>query len=244
MAEHGAEAAVIDPNDKLGRKNRYISRIRDLNTLKTLLDYAIEGVILDFGCGSGNLSEFLDKNGFSTIGIDISRQILAYTSNHKFKKPHLFVQYDGLHLPLLPNSVSACVTFGVLNYISKGSELDFILRELFRVIEPGGLIITIEQTSRKSYFDPELFKTQRTKEEFSNFFSNSGFQKKLIKIIRYGHFPFIYLIRYGLIPEKLFSLFSMLEEAYGFVFSIPFFDYTDTLFVYQKPYDEPKKRMK
>jgi ubiquinone/menaquinone biosynthesis C-methylase UbiE len=236
-AELGPDRSVTDRNDKKGNKTKYITWLRDRAVLDEISDIAPSSRILDLGCGSGNLSKTLDKVGHCVSGAEISLKILKYTQHHKFRQPSVFAQYDGKSLPFSANSFDACVISGVLCYLNDADSLFQILKEVSRVLKPGGRLVAVEQTRHSRKFKRNKMKLLRPATEILQTLAEAGLVNKSKQIIRRGHFPLIYPIRYGLIPPLFFTSIGKIEVFFGRVFSRPLFDYADTVFVAEKPYD-------
>jgi len=234
MAKFGPDASVIDPNDQKGYKNKYIASLRDRAILNVLEDKSTPAIVLDFGCGSGNLSKTLSRNGYWVAGVDISFNLLSYAHRHKFNNHNLFTQYDGERLPFSSNSIDACAIYGVLIYFRDDALFCKTLKEIKRVLKPNGRLVAIEQTRRTATWNPSEMKSQRSADEVLKLLEKSGFHNKENRIIRRGHFPLIYAIRYGLVPQILFQQICKAEELIGKVFKKPLLDYVDTLFVSEK----------
>ena len=234
QAKHGPDAAVIDPNDTFGYKNNYIAILRNQLILDALFRLPEGSTILDFGCGSGNVSKLLADNGFATVGIDISMSLLKYTHRHDLSNQSIFMRYDGRSLPFRSTVFNGCVTYVVLNYFVNSAALDAILKDIYRVLKPGAFFVFIEQIRAQNTLSEDGIKMQRTVHEFVNKIQSAGFQKVTHQIVRRGHFPLIYLIRYGILPISLFPAVAKVEKWLGKVFPKVRFDYAETLFIGEK----------
>mmetsp|Transcript_21408 Transcript_21408/g.47455 ORF Transcript_21408/g.47455 Transcript_21408/m.47455 type:complete len:296 (+) Transcript_21408:84-971(+) len=104
--------------------------------------------VLDAGCGGGLISNSLARRGHNITGIDISVGALDYArdtaraeglENARFEMGSLY------ELPYASHSFDAVVCSDVLEHIT---DLKSVLRELRRVLRPGGLLLvdTINRT--------------------------------------------------------------------------------------------------
>ena len=105
--------------------------------------------VLDSCCGTGDLAIAAAEAGGNVTGIDFSRPMLERARR---KAPDLeWVEADALALPLADGSFDAAtVGFGVRNL----SELDRGLRELRRVLRPGGRLAILEITRPSGLLAP------------------------------------------------------------------------------------------
>lgn len=99
-----------------------------------------EGLVLDLGCGTGNMTEFLAAKGYDMIGVDYSEDMLEIASEKKEKS-----QYDILYLCQdmrefeLYGTVRAVVSVcDSLNYITDLSELTEVFKLVNNYLDPGG----------------------------------------------------------------------------------------------------------
>ena len=106
--------------------------------------------VLDAACGTGDLALADLRAGASRVtGLDFSERMLARA---RAKAPALeWVQGDMLALPFEPESFDAAtVGFGVRNV----SDLPLGLRELRRVLRPGGRVAILEITQPRGVLKP------------------------------------------------------------------------------------------
>lgn len=121
--------------------------------LKTLLKQHPQ-TILDIATGTGDLA--IDAYNIlqpeSILAIDISEKMMAVGAR-KIEKLGLadkiaFQKEDCMHLALADNTFEAAiVAFGVRNF----ENLDKGLKEILRVLKPGGQLMILELTTPKSF---------------------------------------------------------------------------------------------
>jgi demethylmenaquinone methyltransferase/2-methoxy-6-polyprenyl-1,4-benzoquinol methylase len=100
------------------------------------LGLAEGATVLDIACGTGDLCRELARSGTRPVGIDLSRGMLA---NARTEAPLLHA--DALRLPVRGGSIDgATCGFALRNFVA----LDPVLRELARVLRPGGRIALLE----------------------------------------------------------------------------------------------------
>ncbi len=240
LANHDAQSSVLDPNDTLGAKTRYIREVTSQAFKSALNNSPTPSTLLDFGCGTGQNFSLLKSLGYQVAGVDISFPLLLQAQS-KNNKDIIKVQYDGYNLPFADNSVQTVISYGVLIYLIHSKDLLKCLKEINRVLCPSGKLIAIEQTTKKDKLSNDAIKLQRSKTQFIQAFLSAGFDFQSANILRRGHFPLIYLIRYGLIPDYLFPYIAKLEKTLGLMFPKQFLDYADTMFILKKSFYRNKK---
>lgn len=103
----------------------------------------IPKTILDLGCGTGTITQFLAQKGYDTIGIDISEDMLLVAKS-KAKKLNLDILYlcqDITSFELYGTVdciISLCDT---LNYITNELDLLKVFKLVNNYLEPNGLFI-------------------------------------------------------------------------------------------------------
>ena len=112
---------------------------------KWLGKYCLPGTkVLDFACGNGENGIYAATRGADTIGIDISPEGIV---NANKNAEHLgvadrckFFAMDGENMTFENDSFDIAVEYGALHHV----DLDAALKELVRVIKPGGRMICVE----------------------------------------------------------------------------------------------------
>ncbi|HET6402868.1 MAG TPA: class I SAM-dependent methyltransferase [Candidatus Kapabacteria bacterium] len=110
--------------------------------------FARGGFYLDVGCGNGAQTVLFAKHFERWMAIDVEdgrlaefRRELDRGSYEARTKPHEIVRYDGEHIPLEDNSVDVLTCIEVIEHTQSDART---VRELFRVLAPGGTaIITV-----------------------------------------------------------------------------------------------------
>lgn len=142
LAQLDPLASVLDPADRRGRKNHLIDLVH-----KRALGRAVGDIhgstVLDFGCGTGRLSEWLVRNGARVEGVDVTPEMVAVA---RTRVPQAqFQTIEGPTLPFADGRFDLVVTAYVLQYYVGGDSR--IAQELVRVLREGGNLVAIEQVA-------------------------------------------------------------------------------------------------
>jgi SAM-dependent methyltransferase len=96
------------------------------------------GPICDMGCGPGQITRYLHRKGVYPLGVDLSPRMIAEAQR---LNPEIhFRQADMLALPDADNSWGGIAAFYCIIHIPRDKIVD-ALREMKRVLKPGGLLI-------------------------------------------------------------------------------------------------------
>lgn len=100
--------------------------------------------VLDFGCGNGWVSVGLVRQGARAWGIDISGELIKQAKDqaeqYKLSDKIVFEKMAGEHLAFEDNFFDLVVGHAILHH----TDIDLAVRQIFRVLKPGGRAIFME----------------------------------------------------------------------------------------------------
>lgn len=109
-----------------------------------LNEYGIEdGIVLDLGCGTGTMTEYLADKGYDMIGVDNSEEMLEIALEKKQNSGHdiLYLCQDMREFELY-GTVRAIVSIcDSVNYITDPEELEQVFRWADNYLDPDGIFI-------------------------------------------------------------------------------------------------------
>lgn len=106
----------------------YLDRlVKELNLEKGSL-------ILDAGCGRGQISEYLVRSGYRVLSSDVVPENITDCGNES----KVLASID--NLPILSEAFDAIICTDVLEHIYPDTQ-DAVLKEFFRVLKPGGRLL-------------------------------------------------------------------------------------------------------
>jgi SAM-dependent methyltransferase len=167
-------------NDWFQEDYLLLYRHRDDKEARDFLDRVIPklvpmpvGFILDLACGAGRHSHYLYQKGFPVVGLDLSRPLLKQASSTVSSPKISWIRGDMRQVPLQNRSVSAVFNlFTSFGYFPKDSDDASVLREVLRVLIPGGWFVldtlnpsfvesNLEPMSQRRQGDVEIFEERR-----------------------------------------------------------------------------------
>jgi SAM-dependent methyltransferase len=109
------------------------------------------GPICDMGCGPGQIARYLHRQGVPTLGVDLSPKMVEEA--RRLNPEIHFHQGNMLSLPDAENSWGGIAAFYSIIHIPREQIVD-ALRELKRVLKPGGvLLVTFHIGSQIEHLD-------------------------------------------------------------------------------------------
>jgi SAM-dependent methyltransferase len=131
---------------------------------------------IDFGCGTGRSTRFLQKCGFDTVGVDISEQMITKareidpTGDYRLIKDGDFSRFEN-------NSYDLILSAFTFDNIPTGEKKMTLFQKLGNLLDAGGKIINLVSSPEIYLHEWASFSTKNYPE---NKFARSGDKVKII----------------------------------------------------------------
>lgn len=109
-----------------------------------LKEYGVkDGLVAELGCGTGNITGYLAKNGYDMIAVDNSDEMLSIAmEKEEAEQYHILYLNQDMREFELYGTVSAVVSIcDCLNYITDRQELEQVFRLVNNYLDPAGIFI-------------------------------------------------------------------------------------------------------
>lgn len=228
---------VMDPADAKGLKNKYID-IAQKRALEKELDISSVDRILDFGCGIGRISSWLASFNAEVVGIDSSIEMIEEAKENNSGPDLMFECCDSSRLPYEDNYFDKIISVMVMQHILESRDLRDSVREICRVLKPGGRIFLLEHVMRRNTserYQGKFYKILRTTNEYIDLFRSEDFTLTECEFINFG--IFYKLITMNILPSffmPLVPLFVTLDTILTRGKGVPKIGYINCLFVFEK----------
>lgn len=130
-----------DMKDFYSSSNLYLEQLKKHHLsmyakyIAKIFKYAKKGRILDIGCGTGQIANFLSEKGYQATGIDISPLFIKEAKKSNKSK---FLVMDLEKLKFSDNSFDAIISSETLEHVL---EPEAALKEAIRVLKHSGILI-------------------------------------------------------------------------------------------------------
>lgn len=151
--------------------------------------------ILEAGCGFGHWVFWMAEQGFETTGVDLSPKAISLAKDYALKNKInncKFIKGDVRKLPIEDNYFDIIFSFGLIEHFLRP---EIILKELLRVLKPGGKIFLSVPNKYSSHTISRLILKILGKWDLGREYSYD--KKSLIKLFKNQHME---VLSYGIMP--------------------------------------------
>ena len=117
-------------------------------------DVRRRGLVADVGCGPGHVARYLHEHGVRMLGIDLAPRMIEWA---RTRSPEIEFRVGDMRTLDLPDgALAGIVAFYSLIHIDE-DEMRPTLRELRRVLAPGGLLLVAFHVGEETVHRDELW---------------------------------------------------------------------------------------
>jgi ubiquinone/menaquinone biosynthesis C-methylase UbiE len=142
--------------------------------------------LLEPGCGRGDFLSNFKKLDLDVEGVDISSESLNFDNDLKIK----LCDIEKEKLPFSNDTFDVVFSKSFIEHLSKPEKY---LEEAFRVLKPGGLLLTLVpdwESNYKKYFDDFTHKSPFTKIALEDAYKMFGFSD--INVFKFRQLPIVW----------------------------------------------------
>jgi SAM-dependent methyltransferase len=154
----------------------YKDLIENDQLVKENLGNLKDKIVLEIGCGTGRITEFISKNCKKVIAVDISEEMINEGQERLKNLTNIdFVAGNGLNYPIEDNSVDFVFSYIVFQHMPNKKVVEENLKNAKRVLKEGGIAkIQVRglPTSKLNWFYGPSF----TKREIEKLVKKVGFK--------------------------------------------------------------------
>ncbi len=148
---------VLDPGDKVGFKNRYLDVFSKYYVLKHL-KRSNGSVVLEIGCGTGRLTEYIADHFAKVIGCDLSDNFIAECNASAVKKPNTVYLRAADHDAIRLHKPEVALICWVVQHLEQDEDVSALFRTLreygvkrFVLLEHNRIVDHIEEVKGAFY---------------------------------------------------------------------------------------------
>lgn len=166
----------------------------------------IESKILEMGCGRGEFINEFTKSGMHGFGIDISNYAEKFCENVEIKLVDLIKK----NIPYPDNFFDIVFSKSFIEHFTTREK---IFNEAYRVLKPGGILITLTPEWKfiyKSFYDDFTHKTPFARKSLKDIHAVIGFRD--IKVISFKQLPILWSRNFFI--RNIFNIFSEITRIF------------------------------
>jgi len=127
-------------------------RALDMWEKQLAFKHSPDALILDLGCGTGRISDYLSARGREVLSVDYITDAVAVIK--RTRREAKCASMNSVSLGLRSGCVDGVVSCRVLQSLATVAEKELALREIARVLKPGGRLVMTEGNPLRTRFVP------------------------------------------------------------------------------------------
>lgn len=146
--QHALYAAVAHEYDDVFPRHvaeHYLNKRTAL--VKALLPFG--GLVLDVGCGTGQLGAAIAAEGFDVFGVDLSASMVAQARRRGLAGTYAAVTTA---LPFADDSFDLALTVATLHHLETPERVATTVAEMGRIVKPGGFVVLWDHNPANPYW--------------------------------------------------------------------------------------------
>lgn len=155
--------------------------------------------VLDLGCGSGYITNYLYESNLNAIGIDFSEEMIRIAQEKYPKANFLKADFIDIENHFKENSVDGLIAIYSLYFIPK-EQFENVLRSLSKILKKDGKFLFVTQSGTgENFITTPLMEDNNIKDKiYVNYYN----KKELEDILNKNNFSIEYLITKDILDEK------------------------------------------
>ena len=138
--------------------------------------------ILDFGCGTGRLTEFMAKDFKKVVGVDISGTMIHQGRQRlKYLKNVDLLEIDGQYIPLPDDSIDIVFSYLVFQHIKTREMVEAAFKDIYRVLTPGGVFKVLMRSDKQKDMNRWWSGVEYDEKSIGELYEKTGFKPLKIK---------------------------------------------------------------
>lgn len=152
--------------------------------------FVADKIVADIACGNGYGTHFLAKSGAKfAYGIDYDKSAIAHATKYYGQKNIKFILGNAQNIRLNKESIDTIVSFETLEHLGDPGKF---LKELKRILKPGGIFILSTPNREVSYEDNPYHIKEYTFSELDTLLSDFSQKNFYGQRHVYKHIVFLY----------------------------------------------------
>lgn len=164
----------------------FINEIKEFTS-----NFEEESTILDLGCGSGYITNYLCDYNLNAIGIDFSEEMIKIAKTKYPKLNFLLADFSEIENYFKENSVDGLIAIYSLYFIPK-EQFEKVLSFLSKVLKDNGKFLFVTQIGKgESFITTPLMEENNIKDKM---YVNYYMKEELEEILNKNNFSIEYLV--------------------------------------------------